>query len=101
MEGRITALATAADKGDSAAFCQLAVQLGLPVHHIPQSALAATVTPTDSPVVRRARQTGSVAEAAALNAAGSGARLLCPRMISRDRMASCAIACAPDKEPNQ
>ena len=35
---------------------------------------------------------GSVAEAAALAAAGPGARLLAPRMISADRMASCALA---------
>lgn len=35
---------------------------------------------------------GSVAEACALAAAGPGARLLAPRVISDDKMATCAIA---------
>ncbi|ENO84722.1 hypothetical protein C666_16775, partial [Thauera linaloolentis 47Lol = DSM 12138] len=39
-----------------------------------------------------ARGCGSVAEAAALAAAGQGARLLAIRHISPDRSATCAIA---------
>ena len=84
------ALATAADKAP--ALAPLAERLGLPIHAIPPEALSAPQTQTDSPASRAQRDTGSVAEAAALAAAGPGARLLGPRAISADRMATCALA---------
>ncbi|MCP1313705.1 cobalamin biosynthesis protein, partial [Halomonas sp. 707D7] len=42
--------------------------------------------------------TGSVAEAAALLAAGHGARLVAPRLISNDRKATAALAVALEGE---
>ncbi|WP_375174957.1 cobalamin biosynthesis protein [Pseudooceanicola sp.] len=95
--GRITALATAADKAQSPAFLTFAAVQGLPVHPVTHEAMTAQKTRTDSAVVRDLRQTGSVAEAAALAAAGPGARLICARVISEDSMATCAIACAPNE----
>ncbi|MGR3493836.1 cobalamin biosynthesis protein [Citreimonas sp.] len=86
------ALATAADKADAPAFTNFARTLGLPVHAVAPDTLRAQDTLTASAASRAARDTGSVAEAAALAAAGPGARLLAPRAISGDRMATCALA---------
>ena len=90
------ALATAADKADGPAFRAFAEALGLPVHGVSAEAIRAQETQTASPASRAARETGSLAEAAALAAAGPGARLLAPRAISGDRMATCALAIGPD-----
>ncbi|SDY31179.1 cobalamin biosynthesis protein [Citreimonas salinaria] len=86
------ALATAADKAEAPAFRALADALSLPVTAVPPEALAAQETATHSEASLAAHGTGSVAEAAALAAAGPGARLLAPRAISGDRMATCALA---------
>ncbi|GGE71814.1 cobalamin biosynthesis protein [Sphingomonas prati] len=85
-----TALAAPADK--LATLAPLAVELGLPLIPISPAVLTATETHTQSPASLAARDTGSVAEASALAAAGPGAQLLIPRRISPDRMATCAIA---------
>lgn len=53
-------------------------------------------TPTKSEASLVTWNTGSVAEASALAAAGSGAQLLGPREISSDRMATCALAIGED-----
>ncbi len=66
--------------------------LALPVIAVSPEALRAIATPTRSSASIAARGTGSVAEAAALAAAGDGARLLAPRRISPDALATCAIA---------
>ncbi|MBB95192.1 MAG: precorrin methylase [Rhodobacteraceae bacterium] len=93
----VDALATVADKARSTPFRALARDLGLPLQAVPSPALADIPTPTDSPAARATRQTGSVAEASALWAAGPGARLIGPRVISADRLATCALAAsAPD-----
>ncbi len=68
----------------------LLTALGLPA--IAVEAVAGIATPTRSAASLAAHGTGSVAEAAALAAAGPGARLLVSRQISPDRMATCAIA---------
>ncbi len=86
------ALATAADKADTQAFRAFAAGTGLPVHAIAPAALVAQPTATQSQAAQLARRTGSVAEAAALAAAGPGARLIAPRAVSRDRLATCALA---------
>ncbi|MFV0623329.1 cobalamin biosynthesis protein [Sphingomonas sp. ac-8] len=86
----IDALATPEDRQPLLA--PLAEALALPLVPIAPDALATIETPTRSAVSLAARRTGSVAEAAALAAAGPGARLLAPRCISPDRMATCAIA---------
>ncbi|MBW7920629.1 MAG: cobalamin biosynthesis protein [Rubellimicrobium sp.] len=68
---------------------------GFTLDFIADVALAATQTPTQSPVARRHYGTGSVAEAAAL-AALPGARLAAPRALSADRMATAALALTGD-----
>lgn len=64
--------------------------LGLPVRAFTAEALAAVDVPTPSEVVRAAVGTPSVAEAAALLAAGPGAELLVPKRAGRE--ATVAIA---------
>ncbi|MFN4101555.1 MAG: cobalamin biosynthesis protein [Pararhodobacter sp.] len=81
------ALATLADK--AATLAPLAEKLNLPL--IPVSGPLPD-TETHSPASFYARGTGSVAEATALAAAGPGAFLLASRVISPDRLATCAIA---------
>lgn len=83
-------LATAEDKAPTLG--ELAAELGLPLHGIAADRLCAQQTPTQSARVLTERETGSVAEAAALAAAGPGARLLTRRIHSTDRMATCALA---------
>ena len=94
MDG-VVALATAEAKAGSAVLAALAAELGLPVLAVAPAALAAVETPTRSERVAARFDTGSLAEAAALAAAGPGARLLGPRAVSRDRKATAAIASAP------
>lgn len=86
----VTLLATVADKAPTLA--PLADALGLPLTGVSAEALTHPSTPTRSAASLKARGTGSVAEASALAAAGPGARLLGPRQVSPDRMATCAIA---------
>lgn len=68
----------------------LASSLGLP--YIAVADVAGTVTPTQSPASLAAHGTGSVAEACALLAAGPGAVLISPRVVSQDGQATCALA---------
>lgn len=86
----VSALATPLDKASTLA--PLAEAMGLPLIAITPEALAAAPTRTRSAASLTARKTGSVAEAAALSAAGADARLIAARHISPDRMATCAIA---------
>lgn len=86
----VTALAAPEDK--ASALIPLARAMSLPLIAISPEALAAAPTLTRSPASLAARRAGSVAEAAALAAAGAGARLIAVRHISPDRMATCAIA---------
>ncbi len=65
---------------------------GLETLAVPDAALASADTHTHSPHSRRARSTGSVAEAVARLAAGPGSELLGPRLISMDRCATAAMA---------
>lgn len=86
----VTHLATAADKAP--ALAPLAEALGLPIATIDDEAIRTASTRTASPASQKARGTGSMAEAAAMAAIGPGARLIRPRRISPDRLATCAIA---------
>ncbi|SLN56459.1 cobalamin biosynthesis protein CbiG [Falsiruegeria litorea R37] len=88
----VTALATVAGKDGHPALTEFALRLNLPLHLLPADDLAGQRTLTCSPRSRATYGTGSVAEAAALSAAGPGARLLAPRHISTDRLATCAVA---------
>lgn len=64
----------------------------LPVVSVADADLASVTTLTHSAYSLRAKGTGSVAEAVALLAAGSGARLAGPRTVSDDRKATAAVA---------
>ncbi len=87
----IGALATAEDKAAHPALAALALRLALPLRAVPLLALAETgATLTARAPARYAGK--SLAEAAALAAAGPGARLVSPRSVSPDRTATCAIA---------
>lgn len=87
----VTALATLSSK--AAQLAPLAQRLNLPLIAI--DALTGIATPTQSPASLAAHGTGSVAEAAALAAAGLNARLIAPRILSPDRLATCALAESP------
>ncbi|MGY4478260.1 cobalamin biosynthesis protein [Bradyrhizobium sp. USDA 3364] len=88
----LAALATVSDKADATALIVLAQELGLSIRGIPAETLAEVETVTQSELIRAEFGTGSVAEAAALAAAGRGARLISARAVSQDRMATAAIA---------
>ena len=90
--GGLDALATASDKADAAALISLARELGLAIKAVPAETLARVETSTHSARVESMRGTGSLAEAAALAAAGRDARLVATRVVSRDRTATAAIA---------
>lgn len=85
-------LATAAAKAAEAPIAGLARALHLPVVAVAADQLRAQRVVTHSPASLAHHGTGSLAEAAALAAAGPGARLLAARIISPDRLATCAIA---------
>ncbi|TFH87971.1 cobalamin biosynthesis protein [Billgrantia azerbaijanica] len=94
---QVPAIAALAAPSDRVALLEpLARQCGLAVIEIPPDRLPTIATLTQSEHSRRARGTGSVAEAVALAAAGSGARLLLPRHIGPDRLATCAVATGED-----
>ncbi|MEP3918027.1 cobalamin biosynthesis protein [Ascidiaceihabitans sp.] len=93
---QIDGVATAADKTQTPAFVDFAKAQKCPVFKVATTEIEATQTQTQSPISARERGTGSVAEAAALSAAGPGATLIISRQISNDRMATCAIAKGPN-----
>jgi cobalt-precorrin 5A hydrolase len=86
----VTHLATLAAKAEG--LQPLAQLLGLPVLALPPEALRGAATLTQSDRVEAMFGTGSVAEAAALVAAGPGARLRGPRAVSEDGTATAALA---------
>ncbi|MBT1515878.1 cobalamin biosynthesis protein [Bradyrhizobium sp. SRL28] len=88
----IAAVATVSEKAEAAALKLLARELNVPIKAVPAKALAGIVTPTQSEFIKAKLGAGSVAEAAALVAAGRHARLISTRMVSHDRTATAAIA---------
>ena len=86
----VTHLATVAAKAEGLA--GLAAALGLPVVAVAAEVLSGQAVITRSGRVEALHGTGSVAEAAALAAAGLGARLRGPRVVSADGTATAAIA---------
>ncbi|MBD9529361.1 cobalamin biosynthesis protein [Paracoccus sp. PAR01] len=90
--GTVDRLATADDKSTARCFQNFAAASGIPAIGITPDLIAVQLAPTRSPASLQARGTGSLAEAAALAAAGRNARLIGPRVISGDRLATCAIA---------
>jgi len=89
------ALFTVDGKRDEGGLAQAAEALAMPLHFLPQEALAAAAdqAQTRSPRVEALFGVPSVAETAALAGAGPGAVLILPR-IARDDV-TCAIARAP------
>ncbi|MEZ5797552.1 MAG: cobalamin biosynthesis protein [Paracoccaceae bacterium] len=87
--GRADALATHADKAGADVLLALARARNLPVHGV---AVRGVATPTQSARVAALHGTGSLAEAAALVAAGPTARLTVARVTAPDGMATAAIA---------
>lgn len=74
---------------------QLGQLRSIEVIAVADAELSSAPTLTHSARSIQARGTGSVAEAVALLAAGSGATLLGPRLISADRQATAAVAEGP------
>jgi len=89
---RVTVFAAPEDKAQAGCLSNLARETGARIHAIAADDLSRQVTPTEAERVRAKRGTGSVAEAAALAAAGPDATLLVTRRVSADRLATCAIA---------
>lgn len=88
----LAAVATVSDKADAEALKLLASEYGVPIKAVSPEDLADIATPTQSRRVAEKFGTGSVAEAAALAAAGPRARLIATRAVSQDRTATAAIA---------
>jgi cobalt-precorrin 5A hydrolase len=88
----LDALATVTDKADAAVIVSLARELDLTIKPVPAEILAGVETSTYSVRIETMFGTGSLAEAAALAAAGRRARLVSARAISRDKAATAAIA---------
>ncbi|MCC6863853.1 MAG: cobalamin biosynthesis protein [Rhodobacteraceae bacterium] len=89
LAGEADVLATDVRKAGTAVMVAFAARMGLTVRAVDVSG---TVTPTASTRVKKAFGTGSVAEAAALIAAGQSARLLVGRVVAPNGMATAAIA---------
>ena len=89
---RVTALAAPAFKKDERALLEAATDLGLPLLWIEDAAMRAAEPRCETRSDRALEATGfaSVAEAAALAAAGPGSRLVLPRINSG--AATCALA---------
>lgn len=85
-------LAAPEDKATAKEFRLFAEEMNLPIKSVPADILTQQNTVTQSLNSLTERGVGSVAEAAALAAAGSGARLMTERHISADRLATCALA---------
>ncbi|MCK1516254.1 cobalamin biosynthesis protein [Bradyrhizobium sp. 190] len=88
----LAAVATVSDKAETAALISLARELNVPIKAVPANVLAGATTLTQSKLIREKFGTGSVAEAAALVAAGRRARLIATRAVSQDRTVTAALA---------
>lgn len=87
--GPAEALASLPEKSVDTRLQTLAAERGLPLIPV---AVAGQSTPTKSPRVLAMHAAGSVAEAAALVAAGAGAQITVARITAPDAMATCAMA---------
>lgn len=87
--GRADALASVPEKASAPVMQSLSTDLGLPLRAVSVDGIA---TPTQSLRVKSMLNTGSVAEAAALAAAGPGATLSVLRIVAADGTATCAMA---------
>ncbi|MFJ1754330.1 cobalamin biosynthesis protein [Kitasatospora sp. NPDC088134] len=98
---RVRLLATLDSKLSAPEPHAAAAELGVPLVGFPAAALAAVQVPTRSARVAAAVGTPSVAEAAALLAAGPGGRLLAPRTASAAATVAVAAPADPPQEDNR
>ncbi|WP_027243423.1 cobalamin biosynthesis protein [Leisingera daeponensis] len=94
---QVDALASVAGKAEAPAMQEFARTAGLPVIALQEQDIAGEQTLTCSPRIKARFGTGSLAEAAALAGArhgvpGARARLLAPRVVTADGLATAAIA---------
>lgn len=89
---RAGAVAALEEKAGHPAVGALAAALGIRLIAVARNDAAGQDTRTRSRASRAARGLDSVAEAVALAACGPGARLLAPRVVSGDGLATCALA---------
>ncbi|WP_291729573.1 cobalamin biosynthesis protein [Leisingera sp. F5] len=94
---RVDALASVAEKAAASAMQEFAQSIGLPVIALQARDISGEQTLTCSPRIKARFGTGSLAEAAALAGARHGApearaRLLAPRVVTADGLATAAIA---------
>jgi cobalt-precorrin 5A hydrolase/precorrin-3B C17-methyltransferase len=94
----VSAVATIDLKVDERAVVGLALRFGVPVVTFPAETLAGVEVPNPSEVVAAAVGSPSVAEAAAVAAAGPGAVLVGEKLVN-DRRDSPAAACLPATWP--
>jgi cobalt-precorrin 5A hydrolase len=101
MPGRATVLAVLEDKVAHPGLRAAAHAAQLPIEAVAASATRAADArvATRSEPVKKHRGVGSVCEAAALAAAGAGARLVVTRIVSADRHATAAAAFIEDFAP--
>lgn len=88
----VQAIVTEASKARAEVFRAFAADLGVPGLGVPLVDLAEMITPTQSQRIQDKFGTGSLAEAAALAAAGPTAVLVAARAVSGNGMATAAIA---------
>lgn len=91
-KAEIRVIAVPEDKIESPEFRKFCEYLSIVATPVPAGDMIAADTLTQSPRVQDMRGTGSVAEASALSAAGPAGQPLGPRVVSDDRMATCALA---------
>ena len=89
---KIDAVVSEAAKARAPVFRDFAISLGVPGLGVTPADLAQMITPTQSQRIQDKFGTGSLAEAAALAAAGPNARLIVERVVSTDGMATAALA---------
>ncbi|OED47082.1 precorrin methylase [Rhodobacteraceae bacterium (ex Bugula neritina AB1)] len=94
---QVDALASVAAKAKTPAMQEFAQATGLPVIALQEQDIAGEQTLTCSPRIKARFGTGSLAEAAALAGArhgetGAKSRLLAPRVVTADGLATAAIA---------
>ena len=97
--GGLDALVTESAKSRVPVFRELAQSMSLPGLGVAVGDLEQMITPTQSRRIQDRFGTGSLAEAAALVAAGPEAALVACRAVSRDGMATAAIADSQRTEP--
>ncbi len=101
MPGRASVIAVPEDKAGHSGLRAAACAAHLPIETVADGAMLAADArvATRSAQVKKYRGVGSVCEAAALAAAGRGARLVVSRIVSTDRHATAAAAFIEDVAP--